>query len=88
MTFGPRKVILVAGVNKIVPDLDQALQRIRQIAAPMRAKSLGLDTPCARTGKCADCRSPQRICRVTTILHQRPMTTDTAVVLVNAELGY
>ena len=88
MTFGPKKVVIVAGVNKIVPDLDQALQRVRQIAGPMRAKSLGMDTPCAETGECADCHSPQRICRVTTILHRRPMLTDIAVVLVGAELGF
>ena len=88
MTFGPRKVVIVAGVNKIVPDLDQALQRVRQIAGPMRAKSLGMDTPCAETGACADCHSPQRICRITTILHRRPMLTDIAVVLVGADLGF
>lgn len=88
MTYGPRKVVIAAGINKIRPDLDQALQRVRQIAGPMRAKSLGMDTPCAETGECADCHSPQRICRITTILHRCPMMTDIAVVLVGAELGY
>lgn len=88
MSFGPRKVVIVAGVNKIVPDLDQALQRVRQIAGPMRAKSLGMDTPCAETGECADCHSPQRICRITTILHRRPLQTDISVVLVGTDLGF
>ncbi len=88
MTYGPRKVVIAAGINKIMPDLDQALQRVRQIAGPMRAKSLGMDTPCAETGECADCHSPQRICRITTILHRCPMMTDIAVVLVGADLGY
>jgi len=88
MAFGPRKVVIVAGVNKIAPDLEQALQRVRQIAGPMRAKSLGMDTPCAETGECADCHSPQRICRITTILHRRPMLTDIAVVLIGTELGF
>ena len=88
MTYGPRKVIIAAGINKIVPDLDQALARVRQTAGPMRAKSLGMETPCAETGQCADCRSPQRICRITTILHRCPMQTDVAVILVGADLGY
>ena len=88
MTYGPRKVVVVVGVNKIASDLDQALQRVRRIAAPMRAKSLGMSTPCAETGECVDCNSPQRICRITTILHRRPMLTDISVVLVCADLGY
>ena len=88
MTFGPRKVVIVAGVNKIMPDLDQAIQRVRQVAGPMRAKSLAMETPCAESGECTDCHSPQRICRITTILHRRPMLTDVSVVLVAAELGF
>jgi hypothetical protein len=47
-----------------------------------------MDTPCAESGVCADCRSPQRICRITTILHRRPMLTDIAVVLIGTPLGY
>lgn len=88
MVFGPRKVILVAGVNKIVRDLDAALARARDVAAPMRAKSLGCDTPCTETGYCVDCRSPRRICNITTILHQCPLQTDISVVLINEYLGY
>ncbi len=88
MVFGPRKVVLVAGVNKITPDLPTALQRVREVAAPMRAKSLGMETPCAESGRCADCRAPQRICRVTTILHRPPMLTDITVVLVAQALGF
>ena len=88
MTYGPRKVVIVAGINKIAPDLNQALQRVRQVAGPMRAKSLGMETPCVETGECSDCRSAQRICRITTILHRRPMSTDIAVILVSADLGY
>lgn len=88
MAFGPEKVIVVAGINKITPDLESALGRVRQVAAPMRARSLGMDTPCAVTGICADCNSPQRICRVTTILHRKPMLTDVSVVLVSEPMGY
>jgi L-lactate utilization protein LutB len=88
MTFGPKKVIIVAGMNKVRPDLQSALERIREVAAPMRAKSLNLDTPCAKTGACIDCNVPKRICEVTTILHRKPWLTDVTVVLVNESLGY
>jgi len=88
MTFGPRKVIVVAGMNKVRPDLPSALERIREVAGPMRAKSLNLDTPCAKTGVCSDCNAPKRICEVTTILHRKPWMTDISVVLINDTLGY
>ena len=88
MTFGTRKVMIVAGMNKVRPDLQSALKRVQEVAGPMRAKSLGMDTPCAKTGICNDCNAPQRICRVTTILHRKPMMTDISVILVNQSLGF
>jgi hypothetical protein len=88
MTFGCPNVIIAAGMNKVAMDLGSALGRIREIAAPMRAKSLNMKTPCAETGICTDCNSPQRICRITTILHRKPMMTDITVVLINSSLGY
>jgi len=88
MTFGPKKVIIVAGMNKVRSDLDSALRRVTEIAGPMRAKSLNMETPCAETGVCNDCNSPQRICRVTTILHRKPMLTDISIVLINQALGF
>ncbi len=88
MIFGPKKVIIIAGMNKVTPDLESALNRVREVAGPMRAKSLGMDTPCAKTGICNDCNSPQRICRITTILHRKPLMTDISVVLVNQVLGF
>ena len=88
MTFGPKKVIIVAGMNKVRPNLQSALERIREVAGPMRAKSLNLDTPCAKTGVCSDCNAPKRICEVTTILHRKPWMTDISVVLINESLGY
>ncbi len=88
MTFGPSKVIVVAGVNKIAPDVDAAIRRIKEIAAPMRAKSLNADTPCALTGRCTDCNSPMRICSVTSIMHRKPMLTDMSVIVVNEDLGF
>jgi hypothetical protein len=88
MSFGPRKVIIAAGMNKVTADLEAALRRIRQVAAPLRARSLNMATPCAETGICSDCHAPQRICRITTILHRRPSLTDVAVVLINAAMGF
>ena len=88
MGFGPAKVIIIAGMNKVADDLEGALQRVKQVAGPMRAKSLDMKTPCAETGICSDCRSPQRICRITTILHRQPVLTPTSVVLINAALGF
>lgn len=88
MCFGPGKVVIIAGINKITADLDSGIKRIKEIAAPMRAKSLNMETPCAETGICTDCNSPQRICRITAILHRKPMMTDVTVILVNQELGY
>jgi len=88
MTFGPGKVLLVAGRNKIVPDLDSAIERIEEVAAPIRAMSLNRKTPCVKTGYCMDCDSPERICRITSIIHRKPMFTDITVVVLDEELGY
>jgi L-lactate utilization protein LutB len=88
MIFGPKKVIVVAGANKIVKDLNEALERVRKVAAPMDARRLNLKTPCAVSGVCTDCDAPDRICRVTTIMHRKPLKTDITVVLVGEELGY
>jgi len=88
MTFGPKKVCVVTGMNKVTPDLESALRRVREVAAPMRARSLGMETPCAETGVCSDCNAPQRICRATLILHRRPMLSDISVILINESLGF
>lgn len=88
MTFGPKKVIVIAGVNKIVPDIEAALNRIKNIAAPMNAKRLNLPLPCAETGHCHDCRAEGRICRIISILQRKPGQTDISVFLINEELGF
>ncbi len=88
MTFGPKKVVVIAGVNKIAKDLDAALKRVKETAAPMRTHSLSLETPCTKTGVCADCNDAMRICRITTILHRKPMLTNTSVILVNQNIGF
>lgn len=88
MSFGCGQVVILAGMNKVTPDLDSALRRVREVAAPMRAKSLHMETPCAETGVCSDCNAPQRICRITTILHRKPMMTEVLVVLINGRFGF
>ncbi len=88
MTFGPSTVVVVAGANKLVADLDEAMARIRSVAAPANAMRYDLDTPCAKRGQCADCRSDASICRVTVITNMRPMLTDIKVVLLPEDLGF
>ncbi len=86
--FGPGKVILIAGFNKIVDDVQEAIKRIKNVAAPLNARRLNIDVPCAKTGKCVDCNSPNRICRVIVIHERRPTLTDIHIILVGEELGF
>lgn len=88
MIFGPKKVIIIAGVNKIVRDVKEALERIRNIVAPMNAKRLSVNVPCTVSGICSDCDSQNRICNVTTIIERRPIYTDVTVILIGKALGY
>ena len=89
MAFGPRKVIVVAGRNKLVDGTPQdAIIRVKGSATPPNSKRLKFNTPCAHTGFCSNCNSPERLCRVTTIIDRRPRFTDLRVLVVNAELGF
>ncbi|WP_305041785.1 lactate utilization protein [Geoalkalibacter sp.] len=88
MAFGPRRVIVVAGVNKICTDLDAALRRVKETACPPNARRLNFKTPCAATGLCSDCNAPDRICRITTIIDKKPRATEMLVCLINEDLGY
>ncbi len=87
MIYGPKKVIVICGTNKIVKDVDEAINRIKDNAYK-NSRRLKLNTPCAITGKCNDCDSPQRMCNVTTIIEKKPGKTDLRVVLIDKELGY
>jgi len=87
ITYGPKKVIIIAGYNKIVPDVNAALERVKNVAAPMNAKRLNLPLPCAETGRCHDCKSEARICRIISIIQRKPNATDISVYLINEELG-
>jgi len=87
--FGPKKAIVVAGVNKIVPDLESALRRIREITVPLNCRRLNSSPPCISAGKCVDCRVPSRVCRITTIIEWKPpFFSDYLIVIVGENLGY
>ncbi|MFH1057249.1 MAG: lactate utilization protein [Pseudomonadota bacterium] len=86
--FGPDKVIIIAGCNKIVPNLAYAQERIRHFVAPTNAHRLGRKTPCAATGHCEDCASPERICNATVVIHKQANPNRLHLLLVGADLGY
>jgi len=88
MFFGPRTVIVVAGRNKLVDgDAAAAIRRVKEWASPPNARRLNYKTPCAETGFCCDCTSPERICRVITVLERKPKFTDLRVLVVNEDMG-
>jgi hypothetical protein len=87
MFVGPKKTIVVAGVNKIVKDLAAAEKRVREWVAPQNIKRLNRKTPCAETSVCADCSSPDRICNIYVTLAKRPSRTDIVIILVGERLG-
>ncbi len=89
MIFGPPRVIVVTGVNKIVKDVQEGLDRIKKVVAPMNCQRRKDPTPCAVDGVCHDCNSPGRLCRVTTIIERKPFATkEFVVILVGEELGF
>ncbi|MBD3164903.1 lactate utilization protein [Candidatus Woesearchaeota archaeon] len=88
INYGPEKVIIVAGRNKIVKDLDAAVQRIARVASPKNTKRLGKGTPCAEKGECVDCRSPDRICNILSVVQFQNIPDRIHVIIVNEELGY
>jgi hypothetical protein len=87
MFIGPKKTIIICGVNKIVKDLEAAEKRVREWTAPQNAKRLNRKTPCVETGVCADCNSPDRICNIYVSLAKKPVRTEVAVILVGENLG-
>ncbi len=85
---GPRKVIFIVGMNKVTPDLDSAMKRARNVAAPINAVRIGTDTPCTKTGSCMDCKSPQTICCQFLITRFSRHAGRIHVILVNDNLGF
>lgn len=88
MIFGPKKVIVVAGKNKLAKNLDEALYRAKNLAAVMNNKRIGTKNPCVVLGYCVDCKTPERICRVTAIFERNPSETDYYIILLPLDLGY
>lgn len=89
ISYGPDKVYLVVGVNKIASNLEGAIYRARNIAAPLNAQRLNRKTPCAAKGdKCYNCKSPERICRNFSVLWDKPTGAEYEVVFINENLGY
>ncbi len=85
---GPKKVVFIVGMNKICKDVDGAMKRARNIAAPVNAQRFGLSTPCAKTGSCMDCKSPDTICCQFLMTRFSRHADRIHVILVNEELGY
>lgn len=88
MTFGPKKVIVVVGINKICKNESSAFERLEQIAAPMNCKRLDMPNPCTKTGVCSDCRADTRACRIYSVIKRKPMRTDITVVVVGENFGF
>jgi len=88
MAYGPDQVIVVCGYNKIVDDIDAATMRNRNIAAPINAKRLNRKTPCAATGYCMDCSSPDRICSEYVVIKKQMMKGRITVLILDEDYGY
>ncbi len=88
LSFGPRAVVVLAGRNKLVADLEGAWERIKTYAAPVNSMRLEKKTPCAATGVCQDCKSPERICNTWTITEKSFPQGRVRVVLINEDLGF
>ncbi len=88
MIYGPKQVILVTGINKIVKDIEQAEKRVRNYSAPIDAKRLNKNTPCTTLGYCIDCKNPNRICNAFTIIRGQFIKDRIKVIIVGKQLGY
>ena len=88
LTFGPKAVIVMAGRNKITPDLSSAMDRVKQYAAPVNVMRLDKKTPCFNTGQCQDCNAPDRICNHWTITEKSFPKGRITVILINEDLGF
>jgi L-lactate utilization protein LutB len=87
LTFGPRHVVVMVGRNKVVPDIEEAMARIKNFVAPANAMRLDKKTPCVKTGFCENCSSPDRICNTWTITEKSFPKGRIKIVLINEDLG-
>lgn len=88
LCWGPENVIIIAGINKVTPDVESALKRVRNFAAPPNTVRLNKNTPCSQTGRCGDCYSPDCICSQVVITRRSSTPNRIKVILVGEELGY
>ena len=88
IAHGPKKIVMIVGMNKVCSDVDAAMKRARNVAATMNAQRFGLSTPCAKTGACFDCKSPDTICCQFLITRYSRHTDRIHVILVNDNLGF
>ena len=88
MLYGPKKVIVIVGTNKIVQNMDEAIKRVREIAAPLNTKRLNRKTPCVKVGHCMDCNSPERICNEYTVIKRQRDKNRMHVIFINENTGY
>jgi hypothetical protein len=88
LIYGPKHVIVITGMNKVVPDVKQGFDRVRNIASPPNTIRLGKNTPCAQTGKCGDCMSPECICNQIVVTRRSREKERIIVILVNENLGF
>ena len=88
MLYGPDKVIIVAGVNKIVPNVEEAIIRTKEYASPINAKRLNKETPCTKIGRCVECNSDNRICNEYTLIKRQIDKNRIHVIFLNDNLGY
>lgn len=87
LCFGPKEVIVIAGMNKVAGSLEEAYVRARRFAAPVNAQRFDFETPCSKTGMCADCLSPQCICSQM-VVTRRTSSGRIKVILVGDDLGF
>ena len=88
LIYGPEHVIVMAGMNKVAANVDEALSRVHGTATPMNCKRLGKNTPCSATGVCSDCLSPDCICNQVVITRRSGIEGRIKVILIGEELGY
>ncbi|HDK7166439.1 TPA: lactate utilization protein [Clostridium botulinum] len=88
MIYGPKQVILIVGINKIVKNIEEAESRVRSYAAPIDAKRLNKDTPCTELGYCVDCKSPNRICNDFVVIRGQFIKGRIKVLILGENLGY
>lgn len=88
IAYGPKKVLMIVGMNKICPDVDSAMKRARSVAAPANTQRFGINTPCAKTGACANCKSHDTICCQFLVTRYSRHDGRINVILVNDTLGF